>query len=85
MRLLRYSDDGRLDFTSDLVGKNTIPPYAILSHTWQQGQKVTYDELNKGSSNSKAGYIKILLCAHPAKHDGLEYFWVDTCCINKAK
>jgi hypothetical protein len=83
MRLLHYSDDGRLDFTSNLVDRDTIPPYAILSHTWQPGEEITYDELMRGSSN-KAGYNKILLCAQQAKRDGLEYFWVDTCCINKS-
>ncbi|KAH8688669.1 hypothetical protein GQ44DRAFT_802460, partial [Phaeosphaeriaceae sp. PMI808] len=35
-------------------------------------------------SKSKAGYNKIWFCAQQAKRDGLEYFWVDTCCINKA-
>jgi hypothetical protein len=84
MRLLRYSDDGRLSLTSDLVGRDMIPPYAILSHTWEQNEEVTYDELVKGSSKSKTGYTKILLCAQQAKRDGLEYCWVDTCCINKA-
>jgi hypothetical protein len=30
------------------------------------------------------GYKKIQLCGERAKRDGLQYFWVDTCCINKA-
>jgi hypothetical protein len=45
---------------------------------------VTFDELSNESSKRKAGYAKIQFCAQQAKHDGLEYFWVDTCCINKA-
>ncbi|EDU50673.1 vegetative incompatibility protein HET-E-1 [Pyrenophora tritici-repentis Pt-1C-BFP] len=32
----------------------------------------------------KEGYRKIRFCAQQAKRDGLVYFWVDTCCINKA-
>ena len=31
----------------------------------------------------KVGYVKIRLCADEAKKNKLEYFWVDTCCINK--
>lgn len=32
---------------------------------------------------SKAGWRKIQFCVKQAAVDGLEYFWVDTCCINK--
>jgi hypothetical protein len=28
----------------------------------------------------KEGYRKIRFCAQQAKRDGLDYFWVDTCC-----
>jgi hypothetical protein len=34
MRLLRRSNTGELGFSRNFVGKDTIPPYAILSHTW---------------------------------------------------
>jgi len=27
------------------------------------------------------GYEKIRLCGERARHDGLQYFWVNTCCI----
>jgi hypothetical protein len=31
-------------------------------------------------------YIKMLqFCAQQAARDGLQYFWVDTCCINKSR
>ena len=59
-----------------------IPPYAILSHTWNDGE-VTYDELVAGTGKNKAGYAKIHFCVNKAAEDGLEYSWVDTCCINK--
>ena len=36
-----------------------IPPYAILSHTWSEGEEVTYDELITGKGENKAGYDKI--------------------------
>ncbi|PVH70491.1 hypothetical protein DL98DRAFT_564159 [Cadophora sp. DSE1049] len=32
----------------------------------------------------KAGYGKIQFCGEQARRDGLQYFWVDTCCIDKS-
>ncbi|KAH9205088.1 P-loop containing nucleoside triphosphate hydrolase protein [Leptodontidium sp. 2 PMI_412] len=62
---------------------NTLP-YAILSHTWTEGQEVTYQDLITGAGKGKSGYDKIKFCAEPAATDGFQYFWVDTCCINKS-
>jgi hypothetical protein len=83
MRLLYYTSDGELCWTEDLIGDDTIPPYAILSHTWDEGQEVTFKDLENNSGKSKTGYNKIQFCAQQAKHDGLKHFWVDTCCIDK--
>jgi hypothetical protein len=88
MRLLYTADDGRLGWTDDLVG-DRIPPYAILSHTWE-AQEVAYKDLQNYrdlkdvDARLKGGYQKIFFCATQAKRDGLDYFWVDTCCIDKA-
>ncbi len=60
---------------------NTLP-YAILSHTWT-GEEVTYQDLITGAGKSKSGYEKIKFCGEQATRDGLQYFWVDTCCIDK--
>jgi hypothetical protein len=38
---------------------------------------------DKSKTVNKAGWRKILFCAEQAKEDGLEYFWVDTYCIDK--
>jgi hypothetical protein len=85
MRLLRRSDDGEFQFTNYLDDKATIPPYAILSHTWgADNAEVTFEDLGNGSGKTKLGYNKIQLCAKQAEQDGLQYFWVDTCCIDKA-
>jgi hypothetical protein len=86
MRLLRYSSDGELSWTKDLTTDEEIPPYAILSHTWEVGHEVTFDDLEKKNRRNQldAGYNKIRFCAEQAKSDDLDYFWVDTCCINKA-
>jgi hypothetical protein len=83
MRLLYYTGGGELRWTEDLVGDDKVPSYAILSHTWDEGQEVTFDDLVKNSGKSKTGYNKIWFCARQAQRDGLEYFWVDTCCIDK--
>jgi len=83
MRLLERINNDEFSLTKDLF--NDIPVYAILSHTWgDDDQEVTFEDLLKGSGKSKAGYQKIRFCGEQAFRDGLRYFWVDTCCIDKA-
>jgi hypothetical protein len=88
MRLLYIANNGRLGWTDDLVG-DQIPPYAILSHTWD-GQEVTFKDLRNHrdvkevDAKLKGGYQKLFFCAQQATRDGLDHFWVDTCCIDKA-
>jgi hypothetical protein len=63
---------------------NAIPPYAILSHTWGEGdEEVKLQELGAPGVERKAGYAKIKGCCQQAQMDGLAYAWVDTCCIDK--
>ncbi|KAF8848008.1 HET-domain-containing protein [Acephala macrosclerotiorum] len=59
-----------------------IPPYAILSHTWDEGE-VSFQEWQSGNGKSKAGYDKVRRCCQMAALDGFPYAWVDTCCIDK--
>lgn len=81
MRLLKRLPTG--DF--ELISFNdNPPPYAILSHTWTEGQEVTYNKLVAGAAKDKTGYAKIRFCAEKAAEDGLLYSWVDTCCIDKS-
>jgi len=82
MRLLKRLPNGDFELTS--FGDDNPPPYAILSHTWTDGQEVTYGELVARRGKDKTGYAKIRFCGERAAQDGLEYFWVDTCCINKS-
>jgi hypothetical protein len=85
MRLLYYREDGEPGVTDDLIDANATRPYAILSHTWgKEEEEVSFEDLANNRGKDKAGYNKIQLCGEQAKRDGLQYFWVDTCCINKA-
>jgi hypothetical protein len=62
-----------------------LPPYAILSHTWENDdEEVTFKDLAIGTGENKAGYGKIRFCGEQAARDGLEHFWIGTCCINKS-
>ncbi|KAH8883686.1 hypothetical protein GQ53DRAFT_786674 [Thozetella sp. PMI_491] len=81
MRLLECDSAGNICLTEEFY--NPIPPYAILSHRWCS-EEVTFKDLSDGLGRKKAGYIKLEFCAKQARRDGLQYFWVDTCCIDKA-
>src|SRR2546421_9318217 len=79
MRLLEYSESGELNIHS--FDDNAIPPYAILSHTWgADGDEVTFTDLGDGPAGPR--YKKIRFCGDQARRDGLQYFWIDTCCID---
>ena len=84
MRLLLQSGAGRFTLTKEFVGDDQIPPYAILSHTWgSDDEEVTFEDIVNGTGEVKPGYEKIRFCGEQARQDGLLYFWIDTCCINK--
>jgi hypothetical protein len=38
----------------------------------------------QGLGRSKQGFQKLKFCAEQASKDQVEYFWIDTCCINKS-
>ncbi|KAF2830394.1 HET-domain-containing protein [Ophiobolus disseminans] len=62
-----------------------IPPYAILSHTWgPEEDEVSFQDLTNRTGTTKAGYRKIDFCAKQAARDKLQFFWIDTCCIDKS-
>ncbi|KAH7303005.1 hypothetical protein BKA65DRAFT_240068 [Rhexocercosporidium sp. MPI-PUGE-AT-0058] len=82
MRLLQYNNDGDFSLTEFFEGD--IPKkYAILSHRWGS-EEVTLADLKNSNCKKMAGYSKIQFCGEQAKRDGLQYFWVDTCCIDKS-
>jgi hypothetical protein len=75
MDLLTLDDGGTLSLQR--FRKDNIPPYAILSHTWGQGddEEVMYNDIKVGVDGNKPGYRKLLFCGEQAKHDGLNHFW----------
>ncbi|KAI1857616.1 uncharacterized protein JN550_013128 [Neoarthrinium moseri] len=82
MRLLQLGANDHLTLTRDV--HDNIPPYAILSHTWgDEDGEVTIKDIQENKGKEKLGYRKILFCGQQAKRDGIEHFWVDTCCIDK--
>lgn len=82
MHLLQRQGEDSFRLVSRL--NRAIPPYAILSHTWGADKdEVTFQDFRNGTASTKAGYRKIKFCAEQAARDRLEYFWIDTVCIDK--
>lgn len=61
---------------------DAIPPYAILSHMWEDGE-VTLQNMQANNHKNLKGFAKIQDCCRQALEEGLEWVWVDTCCIDK--
>ncbi|KAI6019185.1 heterokaryon incompatibility protein-domain-containing protein [Pisolithus marmoratus] len=70
--------------------------YAILSHCWgveEEGeQEVLFEDMKqlltvsdeeRKEIRGRTGYKKIVDTCRRARNDGLEWVWIDTCCINK--
>ena len=79
MRLLKSSTRQLEEFF-----KANAPRYAILSHTWGQ-EEVTFQEMCSTVITDlaiKSGFQKILQCCKQSMRMGIEYTWIDTCCIN---
>ena len=67
-----------------LGGGSLAPKYAILSHTWGEGEVSFQDFVHpdKEVRLRKLGFQKIEKTCQLARKAGL-YVWVDTCCIDK--
>lgn len=84
MRLLQLGPGDELTLVGPFQPQD-LPLFAILSHTWgEEDDEVNFQDIIEGKGQDKPGYQKILFCGRQAKRDGLDYFWVDTCCIDKA-
>jgi hypothetical protein len=66
----------------EFVGRSP-PPYAILSHTWGR-EEVTFQDYHYPTTRERLlGFAKIRATCQQARREGLEYAWVDACCIDK--
>lgn len=67
---------------------DSIPPYAILSHTWGPLEdEVLYSDVCNGlkpGTTEKPGWAKVQNSCQQACVDGYSYIWIDTCCIDKS-
>ncbi|RYP72636.1 hypothetical protein DL769_004421 [Monosporascus sp. CRB-8-3] len=83
MRLLNSCTREMREFVSD----PRVPAYAILSHTWGSTEdECSFQEwqhLPAPAIERKKGFQKIECCCRQAAKDGLEWVWIDTCCIDK--
>ena len=70
-----------------------VPPYAILSHMWVEGEEVSFQEFTArrnpptttaAAAATKSGYRKIQRACEIALGDGLDWIWIDTNCIDKS-
>jgi hypothetical protein len=61
-----------------------IPSYAILSHTWGDGE-VLFQDMVAGRGFAKSGWNKITGACKTARRSRppYRYIWIDTCCIDK--
>ena len=67
MPLLHSSSLQLQDFPPD-----QIPPYAILSHTWVEGEVLLAD-MESGKAKDKVGYGKIQNSCKLAADEGFDY------------
>ena len=63
--------------------------YAILSHTWAEDELIFSDVYNLRKTKylkraqTKKGWTKLQYLCKQALEDGINYAWLDTCCIDK--
>ena len=73
--------------------RDSVPPYAILSHTWD-AEEVTLQEMRRMPGRrsqalgkqkqriaDRKGFLKIKEAVAMAVKRGLFFIWVNTCCI----
>lgn len=63
---------------------NNLPPYAILSHCWEEEEVIFCDLADSEAAKTKQGIDKINKTCEQSAKDGLDYCWIDTCCIDKS-
>ncbi|KAI1862489.1 hypothetical protein JX265_009203 [Neoarthrinium moseri] len=81
MRLLNTSTFELKEFND-----GAVPPYAILSHTWED-EEVTFQDIKEGVPDAlrrRKAFSKIQDTCKLALAQGYKHAWIDTCCIDKS-
>ncbi|KAI0163887.1 hypothetical protein GGR57DRAFT_497969 [Xylariaceae sp. FL1272] len=83
MRLLTRNDSDSFDL-ADYPAGSTIPrtPSCLTGGAPKRSPTKTSNIVPEECE--RLGYDKIRFCGEQAGRDGLTYFWVDTCCIDKS-
>jgi hypothetical protein len=81
---MRLLDTFYKRFLDETIYDPAAISYAILSHTWEDGEVGFQDMANGDLVRQKKGWQKIAETCEKACSDKLEYAWVDTCCIDKS-
>ena len=68
---------------ADRFKDNRTPAYAILSHRWRENEISYQDFLNTTKDALYIGFAKVAHACAQAKQTGLDWIWIDTCCIDK--
>ena len=72
----------------DYIGQET-PKYAILSHCWRpKGDEILYEDVEYAEpelwqEKKRGAAEKVIKACEEADFLGIEYIWIDTCCIDK--
>jgi hypothetical protein len=70
IRLINWDDDGSINLTE---WNSSVPPYAILSHTWgNPNEEVSYQDIIQGAASQKKEYRKIEFCRNQAVSDDVK-------------
>ncbi|KAK0388421.1 hypothetical protein NLU13_4665 [Sarocladium strictum] len=81
---MRLLDARTLQF-KEVQGLQSMPKYAILSHTWADKEVVYADLVSSPQlAHQRPEFTKVKFAAHQAVNDGLDYVWIDTCNIDKS-
>lgn len=82
---MRLINAETLELEEFMGSSDNIPHYAILSHTWDK-EEVTFKAFSRRDKSKvigSKGFEKIRMTCKLTLDHGLQYCWVDTCCIDK--
>lgn len=82
IRVREYALHGKIEVKYFESTENVL--YVILSHTWGDEEIRFRDVQDQTIDKTKQGYLKIKYVCKQAIEDGIDFAWVDTCCIDKS-